>query len=95
MEIEEKSKIKYTYIKDIAERIIREYKEKYRGEKCLPEPSEQTCMAYEIINLLQEREQDKKRIQELENRIDKLAVEMKENGTHYWARRLDNIKEEK
>lgn len=93
MEVEGKSKIKYTYIKDIAERIIREYKEKYRGEKCLPEPSEQTCMAYEIINLLQEREQDKKRIQGLENRIDKLVAEMRENGSNYWANKWEKVKE--
>lgn len=94
MEIEEKSKNKYIYIKDIAEKTIKEYKEKYRGEKYLPEPSEQTCMAYEIINLLTEREQDKKRIQELEGRIDKLVAEMRENGSNYWANKWEKVKEE-
>lgn len=60
------NKNKYTYIKEVAEKIVNEYREKYKGEKFCPEPSEQTCMAYEILHLLAEREQDKKRIQELE-----------------------------
>lgn len=82
------NKNKYTYIKEVAEKIVNEYREKYKGEKFCPEPSEQTCMAYEILHLLAEREQDKKRIQELEeenriyvlegNRV-KLVLYIKEN----------------
>lgn len=66
------NKNKYTYIKEVAEKIVNEYREKYKGEKFCPEPSEQTCMAYEILHLLAEREQDKKRIQELEAENKKL-----------------------
>ena len=66
--IEEDIKVnnKYIYIKEVAQKVVNRYKEKYKGEKFLPEPSEQTCMAYEILNLLSERETDKKRIKELE-----------------------------
>ncbi len=64
------NKNKYTYIKEVAEKIVNEYREKYKGEKFCPEPSEQTCMAYEILHLLAEREQDKKRIQELDKVIE-------------------------
>ena len=60
------NKNKYTYIKKVAERIVNEYREKYKDEKFYPEPSEQTCMAYEILHLLAEREQKDKRIKELE-----------------------------
>lgn len=69
--IEEDIKVnnKYIYIKEVAQKVVNRYKEKYKGEKFLPEPSEQTCMAYEILNLLSERETDKKRIKELEEEI--------------------------
>ena len=40
-------------------------------------------------------ERDKKKYYVHKSKIDELIKEMKENGTHYWARRLDNIKEEK
>lgn len=63
------NKNKYTYIKEVAERIVNEYREKYKDEKFYPEPSEQTCMAYEILHLLAEREQKDKRIQELEAKL--------------------------
>ena len=63
------NKNKYTYIKEVAERIVNEYREKYKDEKFYPEPSEQTCMAYEILHLLAEREQKDKRIQELEVKL--------------------------
>lgn len=68
------NKNKYIYIKEVAERIRNEYREKYKDEKFLPEPSEQTCMAYEILNLLAEREQDKKRIKELEEENTQLEA---------------------
>ena len=48
-----------------------------------------------IQNILAERKQDKKRIQELENRIDKLVAEMRENGSNYWANKWEKVKEEK
>ena len=70
------NKNKYTYIKEVAEKIVNEYREKYKGEKFCPEPSEQTCMAYEILHLLAEREQDKKRIQELEEERKKYIVQL-------------------
>ena len=63
------NKNKYTYIKEVAERIVNEYREKYKDEKFYPQPSEQTCMAYEILHLLAEREQKDKRIQELEAKL--------------------------
>ena len=63
------SKNKYAYIKKVAERIVNEYREKYKRERFYPEPSEQTDMAYKILSLLAEREQDKKRIKELEEEI--------------------------
>ena len=66
------NKNKYTYIKKVAERIVNEYREKYKDEKFYPEPSEQTCMAYEILHLLAEREQKDKRIQELEEALLKV-----------------------
>lgn len=47
-----------------------------------------------IQNIIAEREQDKKRIQELENRIDKLVVKMRKNGTNYWADEWEKVKEE-
>lgn len=40
-------------------------------------------------------ERDKKKYYVHKSKIDELIKEMKENGTHYWARRLENIKEEK
>ena len=77
-----------------------------------------------IQNIMAEREQDKKKIQELEehlkefyngelytakqlknierdkkkyyvhkSKIDELIKEMKENGTQYWARRLEKMEE--
>lgn len=70
------NKNKYIYIKEVAERIRNEYREKYKDEKFPPEPSEQTCMAYEILNLLTEREQDKKRIKELEEINQKYIVQL-------------------
>ena len=60
------NKNKYTYIKEVAERIANEYREKYKDEKFYPEPSEQTCMAYEILHLLAEREQMLKTINTVE-----------------------------
>ena len=60
---------KHTYIKEVAERIVNEYREKYKGEEFCPEPSEQTCRAYEILNILAELEQKDKRIQELEEKL--------------------------
>ena len=60
------NKNKYTYIKEVAERIVNEYREKYKDEKFYPEPSEQTCMAYEILHLLAEREQMLKTINTVE-----------------------------
>lgn len=60
------NKNKYTYIKEVAERIVNEYREKYKDEKFYPEPSEQTCMAYEILHLLAEREQMLKAINTVE-----------------------------
>lgn len=68
------NKNKYTYIKEVAERIVNEYREKYKDEKFYPEPSEQTCMAYEILHLLAEREQKDKRIQELEKESRKKSI---------------------
>ena len=65
------NKNKYTYIKEVAERIVNEYREKYKDEKFYSEPSEQTCMAYEILHLLAEREQDKARIKDLEEELEK------------------------
>ena len=47
-----------------------------------------------IQNIIAEREQDKKRIQELENRIDKLIIKMRKNGTNYWADEWEKVKEE-
>lgn len=63
------SKNKYAYIKKVAKRIVNEYREKYKRERFYPEPSEQTDMAYKILSLLAERDQDKKRIKELEEEI--------------------------
>ena len=60
------NKNKYTYTKEVAERIVNEYREKYKDEKFYPEPSEQTCMAYEILHLLAEREQMLKTINTVE-----------------------------
>lgn len=68
------NKNKYIYIKEVAERIVNEYREKYKGEKFCPEPSEQTCMAYEILHLLAELEQKDKRIKELEELVAKLKT---------------------
>ena len=72
------NKNKYTYIKEVAERIVNEYREKYKDEKFYPEPSEQTCMAYEILHLLAEREQKDKRIQELEEESEILEFQNKQ-----------------
>ena len=46
-----------------------------------------------IQNILAEREQDKKRIQEFLKEIDNLIHEMRENGSQYWANRLEKLKE--
>lgn len=77
--IEEDIKVnnKYIYIKEVAQKVVNRYKEKYKGEKFLPEPSEQTCMAYEILNLLSERETDKKRIKELEEEREIVGMPVK------------------
>lgn len=83
------NKNKYTYIKEVAEKIVNEYREKYKGEKFCPEPSEQTCMAYEILHLLSEREQDKKRIQELKEENKKLKA------SHIFTRNNNATDEEK
>ena len=80
------NKNKYTYIKEVAEKIVNEYREKYKGEKFCPEPSEQTCMAYEILHLLAEREQDKKRIQELE--AENKALELQNKQLEYYIEEL-------
>ena len=46
-----------------------------------------------IQNILAEREQDKKRIQGLENGIDNLVVKMRKNGSNYWADETEKVKE--
>ena len=66
------NKNKYIYIKEVAKKIRNEYREKYKDEKFPPEPSERTCMAYEILNLLAEREEDKKKINKLEYCVEEL-----------------------
>ena len=40
-------------------------------------------------------ERDKKKYYVHKSKIDELIKEMKENGTQYWARRLEELKEEK
>ena len=40
-------------------------------------------------------ERDKKKYYVHKSKIDELIKEMKENGTQYWARRLEKMEEEK
>ena len=60
---------KYTHIEKVAERIVNEFREKNRGIDVGVDFSEKIDMAYKILNLLAEREQKDKQIQELEEYI--------------------------
>ena len=79
------NKNKYAYIKKVAERIVNEYRERYKDEKFYPEPSEQTDMAYKILSLLAEREQDKVRIKKLEKEKKQLIEKREINYDLYKA----------
>lgn len=90
------NKNKYTYIKEVAEKIVNEYREKYKGEKFCPEPSEQTCMAYEILHLLAEREQMLKAINTVEKeKSDWIKAYQEEKDSQFdLLKRIKELEEE-
>ena len=62
---------------------------------------EDSIIAHKFAVMQQQLEQKDRRIQELEEenrqtneKIDKLVVKMRKNGTNYWADEWEKVKEE-